>query len=135
MDDLRASDLAWLSGDWEFTRDGRHVTEHWSAPEADTVIGYSRSVKEGQLVEFEHLLIKPGQNGVLEYVAKPSGQDEATFTLVSFGTRSLVFENKDHDFPQRITYSLEDDRLTAAIEGTLNAHPRRVEFPYRRVRP
>ena len=50
--------------------------------------------------------------------------------------REAVFENPQHDFPQRISYELKGDgTLLAAIEGTKNGKTRRVEFPYRPVKP
>jgi len=44
-----------------------------------------------------------------------------------------VFENPQHDFPQRISYKLNPDgTLLAAIDGTKAGKIRRVEFPYKR---
>ena len=55
----------------------------------------------------------------INYVAKPSGQPEAAFKLVRASATEILFENYQHDFPQRIIYSLKDSgKLTAAIEGT-----------------
>ena len=47
----------------------------------------------------------------------------------------VVFENPQHDFPQRIIYTLKDGgRLTAAIEGTKNGKTRRVDLNYQPTR-
>jgi len=45
----------------------------------------------------------------------------------------LVFENPEHDFPQRIGYERDGDGMRAWIEGTLDGRSRRVEFAYMRV--
>ena len=134
MTQSAANDLAWLSGDWEYTVNGRHVTEHWSRPEGGTLIGVSRTVKDGETTAYEHLIIRPGKDGTLEYVAKPHNQPEAAFKLIKADKQSVVFENKEHDFPQRIMYALKGDALTAAIEGSANGKDRRIEFPYKRVK-
>lgn len=134
MTQTTAPDLAWMSGDWEFTANGRHVTEHWSKPEGGTLIGMSRTVRDGKTIAYEHLLIRPGKDGTLEYIAKPSNQPEAAFKLIRVDKLSAVFENKEHDFPQRIMYTLKGDALTAAIEGKANGQDRRIEFPYRRAK-
>ena len=43
-------------------------------------------------------------------------------------------ENKQNDFPQRVSYALQPDgSLLAWIEGEIGGKMRRVEFPYRRV--
>jgi hypothetical protein len=47
--------------------------------------------------------------------------------------QKVVFENPDHDFPQRILYWLEDaDVLRARIEGTEDGENRGVEWTFRR---
>jgi len=97
------------------------------------MIGVSRTVSNGKTTEYEFLLIREGANG-LEYVAKPSGQAEATFTAARASASEVVFENPAHDFPQRIIYRKEGDALKAAIEGSMNGQTRRVEFPYIKAR-
>ena len=34
--------------------------------------------------------------------------------------QTVIFENLEHDFPQRIIYRREGDRLIARIEGEVN---------------
>ena len=68
--------------------------------------------------------------GGLEYVAKPSGQPEATFTATRASAREILFENPAHDFPKKIHYTRDGDALTAAIEGPMNGQSRRIEFAY-----
>ncbi|MDP2958801.1 MAG: hypothetical protein Q8N53_20420 [Longimicrobiales bacterium] len=47
---------------------------------------------------------------------------------------ALVFENLQHDFPQRILYRpLGLDSLVARIEGPRRDGPRGFDFPMRRV--
>ena len=106
------------------------------SPAGGTMLGMSRTVSQGRTVEHEFLLLRVEANGEINYVAKPSGQAEAAFKLVRAGATEAVFENLQHDFPQRIIYTLkEEGRLTAAIEGTKNGKTRRVEFNYERVKP
>jgi hypothetical protein len=124
-----AADVGWLSGCWEFTRNGRHVIEHWTQVEGGTLIGMSRTVANGKTTEYEFLLIRSGANG-LEYVAKPSGQAEGTFTAATATASEVVFENPAHDFPKKIGYKRSGDALTAWIEGPMNGQTRRIEFPH-----
>jgi hypothetical protein len=127
------SDLAWISGCWETTRNGRHIVEHWSAPEGGTLMGMGRTVASGKTAEYEFLLIREGAAG-LEYVAKPSGQAEAIFTSVKVSADEVVFENPQHDFPTRIIYRRgPNDGLTAAVEGPRNGKTQRIEYPYTRA--
>lgn len=135
MKALTIAMLAWLAGTWSFEKDGREVTEHWLSPAGGAMLGASLTVAGEKMVEYEFLVIRQGANGDIFYVAKPSGQAEASFKLIRVTEKEAVFENRRHDFPQRISYTLQDDGdLLAAIEGVKNGETRRVEFPYRRVK-
>jgi hypothetical protein len=127
--------LSWLAGTWSFERNGRAVTERWTAPAGGMMLGTSQTVANDKTVDYEFIVLRVDANGDLLYVAKPSRQPEASFKLVRVTDREIVFENPQHDFPQKISYTLKDDgTLLAAIEGTKNAKTRRVEFPYRPVK-
>ena len=125
-------DVGWIAGCWELDRNGRHIVEHWLPPEAGTMMGLSRTVAGGKTTEWEFLIIREAAAG-LEYVAKPSGQAEGTFTAARAGEHDIAFENRSHDFPKRILYKREGDALTAAIEGPMNGQNRRIDFPYRKA--
>jgi len=54
--------------------------------------------------------------------------------MVSVNDREVIFENPDHDFPQRIIYRLlSDEDLLGRIEGTINGKARAVDFPMKRT--
>jgi hypothetical protein len=125
--------IAWLAGEWSFKKDGRTVTEIWMPPDGGTMLGMSRTVAKGKTVEYEFLLLRQDTAGDVFYVAKPSGQPEASFKLVRGTATEAAFENSQHDFPQRISYTLNPDgSLLAAIEGKKDGKFRRVEYPYER---
>ena len=123
------TDVAWMSGCWDSTRNGRHVVEYWMPPEGGTLLGVSRTVANGKTSEWEFLMVRAGEKG-LEYVAKPSGQAEAAFVAIRVSPTEVAFENLAHDFPQRIIYKRDGDALVAAIEGMRNGQSRRIEYPY-----
>jgi hypothetical protein len=118
-----------MSGCWESSSGGRHLVEQWTAAEGGTLLGMSRTVVNGKTTEYEFLMIRESARG-LEYVARPSVQPEATFTAVRVSSDEIVFENPTHDFPTRIIYRRQSDRLAAAIEGRVNGQARRIDFPY-----
>lgn len=128
--------VRWLAGCWSRTDAEAGSGEQWTAPGGATMLGVSRTVREGRTVEYEFVLIRPAADGTLVYHAHPSGQAGAEFRLASAADREVVFENPAHDFPQRIGYRLEADQvtLTAWIEGMHDGTSRRMLFPMRRVR-
>ena len=128
----RVEQLAWLQGCWEAASAGRVVEEQWTAPRGRSMVGLSRTVRGGELTEYELVVIRE-RGDRLVYIAHPSGQPSAEFLPTTDGPESIVFENPAHDFPQRIGYRRQGPALQAWIEGIRNGTPRRVEFPYRRV--
>jgi hypothetical protein len=126
------ADLAFLTGCWKFEREGRVVEEHWLAPSGGSLMGVSRTVAKGKMVEYEFLQILDLPEG-LTYVARPSGQPEAKFKATTKTTDEIVFENPAHDFPQRIRYRIAGNALNARVEGTMNGKARGFEYPYVRV--
>ena len=124
--------LAWLSGCWTQPRANGLVEEQWMKPGGGTMLGMSRTVIGGKTIEYEFIRIAVVE-GTLAYVAKPSGQAEATFPLKSIEDGVVVFENPSHDFPQRIIYRRNaDGTITARIEGTVKGAARGRDFPYGR---
>jgi hypothetical protein len=124
--------IAWLAGCWTSTAGGRQVDEQWMKPLGGTMMGMSRTVVDRRTVDSEVLLIRATGSEVA-YVAKPSGQAEASFRLVSATASEARFENPLHDFPQRIIYRLNPDgSLHARIEGTREGKVRNLDFPMTR---
>jgi hypothetical protein len=128
------NDLAWLAGCWEASPSGHELSEQWMKPAGQTMLGMGRTVANGRTVEYEFLQIVQRENGIY-YVAKPSGQPEGSFKLIKLANQEVVFENPEHDFPQRIIYRLQPDgSLFARIEGTTNGKLRAFDYPMQRGR-
>ena len=129
------NDLGWLAGCWEANLRGREVTEQWMKPGGGIMLGMARTVSQGKAAEFEFTQIREDKDGSIYYVAKPSGQAEASFRLVKLQNKEAVFENPQHDFPQRIIYRLEaDGSLFARVEATVKGQLRGIDYPYKRAK-
>jgi hypothetical protein len=125
--------VRWLAGCWESTDPARGIEESWMAPRGGTMLGAGRTVRNGRLVEYELVLVREDGER-LAYEAHPSGQPSAVFLSKEVTPSRVVFENLEHDFPQRVGYELSGtDGLEAWIEGTAGGKLKRIEFPYRRV--
>lgn len=110
-------DLAWMQGAWSGEKDGVAMEEMWTAPRGGALLGLHRDVKGGRLVSYEFLRIQATDTGIV-YFASPRSAPPTAFKLVETGDKRVVFENKEHDFPQRILYWLDaKGALHARIEG------------------
>jgi hypothetical protein len=123
-------DLGWLAGDWTQESDGRWTEESWTAPRGGVMLGHSRSGRGEAVREWEFLRLQADSAGRLAYIAQPGGKAPVRFALVDHGPARAIFENADHDYPQRIAYVRDGDRLTATIsliDGT-----RAISWTYKR---
>jgi hypothetical protein len=126
------SALSWLSGRWIGSHDGADTEEFWSDVRGGTLLGLHRDVKAGKTVGFEFFRIEAVPEG-LTYFASPQGRPATPFRAIENVKGRVVFENKEHDFPNRILYWLgEDGRLHARIEGTLRGQPASEEWTWSR---
>ena len=126
--------VAWLQGCWEMRSAQGTVEEQWMSPRGGTMIGVGRTVRNDRLVEYETVIVRE-DGGRLAYEAHPSGQPSAVFFSRGAADAMVVFENPEHDFPQRVGYRHEGpDQLAAWIEGrSPGGQPRRIDFAYHRV--
>ncbi len=127
-------DLHWLSGCWDNGDTLRRYEEQWMKPAGASILGMSRTVARGKTIAYEFLRIQEQENGDIYYVASPSGQAQDSFKLVNAMERELIFENLQHDFPQRIIYRLNGGSLVARIEGTSKGKQRSSDFLMMRAR-
>lgn len=98
------------------------------------MLGISRTVADGRTIEFEFMQIRQEANSEILFIAKPSGQSEATFKLIKGSANEVIFENSRHDFPQRVIYRLQGDgSLLGRIEGVSKGKEKSVDFPMTRA--
>lgn len=103
--------LRWMEGCW-VTQNG-DTTERWSRVLDTHLFGTSVTISDDRVVFFEQLRIEPG-SARYRYQAYPMGVGPVSFTTESSGTQEIAFINPEHDYPQRISYSLSEGVLTAS---------------------
>ena len=110
-----AGDLDFMTGHWT-SGPGRQVTEEiWTDGTGHLFLGVNRTLVDGEARAFEYLRIAYSDEGEGEYCAQPNGGPATCFQLVETGDSFAVFENAEHDFPQRIRYTRESDTMTATL--------------------
>lgn len=127
----KIADLAWMAGSWSGSQGPLEMEEHWTAPKGGSMLGVHRDVKGGRTVSFEYARIEESAEGVV-YQASPGGKPATPFRLAKLEGKKAVFENPEHDFPQRVLYWLEPDgSLSARIEGTINGKEESEQWTWR----
>lgn len=128
--------LAFLSGCWNGPLRGAQgagvIEEHWTAPTANVMLGTTRYIFAGVTTSWEFSVIASDSAGVT-LTPHPQGQAPVAFRLVATADDGATFENRAHDFPQRIAYRRAAlDTLVARVEADTPA-PRGSEWRMGRV--
>jgi len=130
------SDLAGMAGCWEH-RDVKKsllMSEQWMKPSGTSIFGVGRTVKKGKTVDYEFMRIEQRDDGIY-FIAQPKENAvETPFKLIRSTLSEVVFENKDHDFPQRVIYTLKGNTMTGRIEGDQNGKFLGIDFPLVRTK-
>ena len=129
------ADLGLISGCWKKPgkNESSFTMEHWTKP-AGMMLAVSRSIRNGKVGFFEYLRIAP-RDGEIYYIAKPANaKTETPFKLTSLKNREAIFENPQHDFPQRIVYKLTaKDSIAVRVEAEKDGRTRGFGFSMSRV--
>jgi len=111
-------EIEWLTGTWSRTnvKAGRSAHERWvKTPEGLQGWGVNMNGADTTFVEKLRIVTKDNK---LYYVADVPQNKESTYFLITEVTpTSFTGENPQHDFPKKIVYQLEGNKLKATISG------------------
>lgn len=118
----------WLIGQWKGEIEGAQLYESWSVQDERTMVGAGYVVAGGDTVVHELLRIqKIGEYWT--YIPIINGKPPVLFHMIKSESGIWTFENKEHDFPQRVNYTREKDgTLLAWIEGNLKGKEKKEEY-------
>lgn len=120
-------------GKWKMNVEGALIFEEWEKVNETEFSGISFSLNGTEKNISENLCLKKFAEQ-WAYVALPENQSITLFALVEHTANKFIFENKEHDFPQRIIYEfINEDKLTAAVEGMVDGKLEREEFTFTRI--
>jgi hypothetical protein len=128
--------FAFILGSWEMQTAKGKIVEQWIQNPDKTLSGksYRINAKSDSLLTETLKIKKIGKDTF--YCSTVTGQNEGKetcFKLIATKDETYVFEDKTHDFPQRIVYQNQGKNdLLAWIEGELNGKNRKSEFRYKR---
>lgn len=128
--------FAFVLGSWEMQTAKGKIVEQWTQNEDKILSGKSYRINaKGDSLLTETLQVKKIGEDTF-YCSTVTGQNEGKetcFKLISNKDGIYVFEDKTHDFPQRIVYQNQGkNEMLAWIEGEHNGKSRKSEFRYKR---
>ncbi len=125
--------VAWMAGDRLHTAGNQTVHETWIGPAGGMLLGMTLTASgDGRPAAFEYARIAADGAGELVFYAQPSGGPTVAFPISSWDGNRVVFENPQHDFPQRVIYWNKGGGVVGArIEGVIGGEARSIEWEYR----
>ena len=108
--------------------EGNGLREIYAPPAANMLTGLSQFWRSGRVVDWEFHRIDAGDSGPV-LTPHPKGAASVSFRPSVVEPGRIVWENLEHDFPQRIIYHAPaPDTLVARVEGGSGADARAVEW-------
>lgn len=129
--------LLGLEGLWKMETSRGAIYEEWQAKTNSKMTGRSYRINNTDTVVMERIELYLEGNDIIysPVVSNQNNQQAITFRLISITDGRYVFENKAHDFPQRVIYKIvSKDTVNARIEGIRNGQERGSDFRYSRVK-
>jgi len=133
----KINQLQWLLGTWVNQKGNEYSQETWSRENDSTFTAYSFVEVNKKKVVFAETMALEQKDGMLILTVATANQNEqkpVAFTWVPSENGQFLFENKGHDFPQRIIYTNPaKDSLHAWIEGIENGEAKKIDFSFSRA--
>lgn len=112
--------LDFMTGCWEGSfqaeRGSGIVEERYTSPTENLMLGTTRYLLEGRTVMWEFSKLE-ASDGAIVLTPFPRGvPSEHAFAMTELGDGEVVFEAPEHDFPKRILYRRDGERLIARID-------------------
>ena len=129
--------FSWLTGKWSMKENSSTIVEQWSFFNGSLkCMSYEVKGIDTTLIENASISCIGGKSVFTYYPekdAKSGRRDPVHFVLVSEKDNTYIFENKEHDFPQRVVYQrVNEKECHAWIEGMQNGKLEKIDFIYKK---
>lgn len=127
--------LLWIVDKWVSQSETSTSYEHWEKTNETLYTGGSETIKNGDTVFAEKLKIELIEGKVYYIADVAHNPAPVKFLLTEVNENLAIFENPEHDFPQKITYINENGILHAVIEGPgKDGKTKKVDFFMQKMR-
>ncbi|TXB64259.1 hypothetical protein FRY74_10730 [Vicingus serpentipes] len=116
---ITLNQLNWLLGSREMVSGNQLILETWEQENDTLFIGKSYNITQYDTVLTETIQVIQKENIIyyIPLVFDQNGGEPVLFELKSEHPEQLIFENKEHDFPNRICYYKDGGNINVWIEG------------------
>ena len=121
---------SWILGSWGRTGPQETISETWVRQNDSVYRGEGYFISGKDTFSAEKITLEQRGRQVF-YIPEVKDQNKGiTFAMTALAEDSMVFENPEHEFPQRISYrKVNTDSIVAEISGTINGQFNSERFP------
>lgn len=111
--------LSWLTGTWNRTnvKPGRKAHERWEVTGKYEMKGVGVTMKEQDTAFVEKLKLVIKDNKIWYVADVAHNKAPVFFELTAISNDGFTVENPAHDFPKKIVYKVNGNKLMATISG------------------
>ncbi|WP_024771815.1 DUF6265 family protein [Aquimarina macrocephali] len=115
----KSENFDWLLGKWKRLNEeeGKETFENWNKIKETEYSGIGFTMQNGDTIKQEKIRLTK-VNGKWNLIVKvPEGSESITFNGISHNENEFTCENKEIDFPNKIKYWKNGDRINAMVSG------------------
>lgn len=124
--------LKFMQGSWTAERGTGVSEETWMAPAGKSMLGVSRTIRDGRTSFTEFLMIEENEGKIKLSICQKLGGPAITLNVGKLTETEVVFEPVDDPNKATITYRLVDKNLHATVAGVREGSPYTLEFVFKR---
>lgn len=124
--------LKFMQGSWTAERGTGVSEETWMAPAGKSMLGVSRTIRDGRTSFTEFLMIEENEGKIKLSICQKLGGPAITLNVGKLTETEVVFEPVDDPNKATITYRLVDKNLHATVAGVRDGSPYTLEFAFKR---
>lgn len=127
--------LYFLEGEWVMPYKEGELVEKWNKKSDKILDGETFYFKENQKLSLENITLRL-KDARIFYTANVKDNNESEpvpFTLIEIDKNKFIFQNKEHDFPQRIIYEIKSyNEFTATVEGETDNGEKKIVYNFKK---
>lgn len=111
--------LEWLAGNWQRTnsKPGQSGYENWSKVSETRLTGEGVTLKGKKAIFVEQLELSIKGDDIFYTVTVTGEPKPVHFKLTAVSKNAFICENPEHDFPKKIAYTRNGNKVKAIVSG------------------
>lgn len=125
-------DLKFMQGSWVAERGTGVSEETWMPPSGGTMLGVSRTIREGKTRFTEFLQIEEIEGKLKLTICQKLGGPAITLTASKWSEKEVTFEPVDDPNKATVAYRSVANELHTTVAGVRDTTPYSLEFKFKK---